>query len=273
MDQCSTQDLDGAFTLEDGAVMRSPRSPDESSGGAAARLWLLPLMALVWSSNAAAYRPFDSTDADVVDPGEIEIELSPLSYRRGDGGNTLIAPAVVVNYGFAPRWEVIVEGEGEHPSGRGRSSMVGNALLLKHVIRDGSLQAASGLSVATEFGFELPGINAESGTGAIAAGIVSHESSWGALHFTAEAVHTRDSSTELAFGSILEGPGEWPVRPVVEVFYAHELGEAEEAAVLVGAIWKFNDNLVFDAGVRRSVLGEERDTELRLGLSFAFSVR
>lgn len=234
---------------------------------------LVPLLLAVWSPATLAYRPFDSTDADVVEPGEIEIELSPLSYRRGDGGNTLIAPAVVVNYGFAPRWEVIVEGEGEHPRGRGRSTMVGNALLLKHVIRDGSLQGASGLSVATEFGFELPGINAESGIGAIAAGIVSHESSWGALHFTAEAVHTRDATTELAFGTILEGPGEWVVRPVAEVFYAHELGEAEEAAVLVGAIWEINDNLVFDAGVRRSVMGDERDTELRLGVSFAFSVR
>ena len=236
-------------------------------------LFLIPLLLAGWSPTTLAYRPFDSTDADVVEPGEVEIELSPFSYRRGDGGNTLIAPAVVVNYGFAPRWEVIVEGEGEHPRGRGRSTMVGNALLLKHVLRDGSLQGQSGLSVAAEFGFELPGINAESGTGAILAGIVSQEAQWGALHFTAEAVHTRDSATELAFGTILEGPGDWAVRPVAEVFYAHELGEAEEAAVLVGAIWEFNDNLVFDAGVRRSVLGEERDTELRLGVSFAFSAR
>lgn len=234
---------------------------------------LLPLLLVAWSPSTLAYRPFDSTDADVVEPGEVEIELSPFTYRRGDGGNTLIAPAVVVNYGFAPRWEVIVEGEGEHPRGRGQSTMVGNALLLKHVVRDGSLQGQSGLSVATEFGFELPGINAESGTGAILAGIISQEAQWGALHFTAEAVHTRDSATELAFGTILEGPGAWAVRPVAEIFYAHELGEAEEAAVLVGAIWEFNDHLVFDAGIRRGVLGEERDTELRLGLSFAFSVR
>lgn len=273
MDHCRTQDLDGALALEDGTVMGGPRRVSTRVRTTNLTLLLVALLLVVWSSATLAYRPFDSTDADVVDPGEIEIELGPLSYRRGNSGNTLIAPAVVVNYGFAPRWEVIVEGEGEHPRGRGRSAMVGNALLLKHVIRDGSLQGRSGLSVATEFGFELPGINAESGTGAVAAGIVSHESSWGALHFTAEAVHTRESTTELAFGSILEGPGKWAVRPVAEVFYAHELGGAEEAAVLVGAIWNFNDNLVFDAGVRRSVLGDERDTELRLGLSFAFSLR
>ena len=231
------------------------------------------LIAVTWSPVSQAYRPFDSTDADVVEPGEVEIELSPLSYRRCDGGSVLIAPAFVVNYGLAPSWEVVIEGEGEHPRSHGRSAMIGNALLLKHVVREGSLQGQSGLSVATEFGFELPGINAESGTGAILAGIISQEASWGTLHFTAEAVHTHESSTELTFGTILEGPGAWAVRPVAEVFYAHELGDTEEAAVLVGAVWEFSDNLVFDAGVRRTVLGEERDTELRLGLSFAFSVR
>lgn len=149
--------------------------------------------------------------------------------------------------------------------------MVGNAVLLKHVMREGSLQGKSGFSVATEFGFELPGINAESGTGAILAGIVSKGGQWGAWHLTAEAVRTRDNTTEFAFGTILEGPEYWLVRPVAELSYAHEAGGSEEAGILVGAIWNFSENLGFDAGVRRSFLGSERSTELRLGFSFAFS--
>ena len=237
--------------------------------------WLCSVvpLAVLWSPAALAYRPFDSTDADVGDPGEFKIELSPLSYRRWSEGNILISPAVVLNYGFAPNWEVIVEGQGEHPRSHGQSTMVGNALLFKHVVRAGSLQGNTGLSVATEFGVELPGINAESGTGAVLAGIVSQSGEWGAWHLTAEAVHTRDSTTEVAFGTILEGPDSWKVRPVTEISYAHEIGEAEEAALLLGAIWNFNDNLVFDVGVRRTIVGDERNTELRLGLSFAFQVR
>lgn len=274
MDQRGTQDLDRALALANGAIEMPGRAVNQKFRTNRSKwLCLFVHLPVLWSPAALAYRPFDSTDADVGDPGEIKVELSPLSYRRGNEGNVLISPDVVLNYGFAQNWEVIVEGQGEHPRSHGQSTMIGNALLFKHVMRAGSLQGNTGLSVATEFGIELPGINAESGAGALLAGIVSQGGQWGAWHLTAEAVHTRDSTTELAFGTILEGPNSWKVRPVAEISYAHEIGEAEEAAFLVGAIWNFNDNLVFDAGVRRTLLGDERNTELRLGLSFTFSVR
>lgn len=274
MDERGTQDLDRVLALANGGIeMRREAANQKFLTDQSKLLCLFVHLAVLWSPAAFAYRPFDSTDADVGDPGEFKIELSPLSYRRGNEGNFLISPAVVLNYGFAQNWEVIVEGQGEHPRSHGQSTMVGNALLFKHLVRAGSLQGNTGLSVAAEFGVELPGINAESGTGAVLAGIVSQGGQWGAWHFTAEAVHTRDSTTEVAFGTIIEGPDSWKVRPVAEISYAHEIGEAEEAAFLVGAIWNFNDNLVFDAGVRRTIVGEERNTELRLGLSFSFSVR
>jgi hypothetical protein len=55
---------------------------------------------LGWSSQAVAYRPFDGTDAAVADPGEIELELQPAGAQWSRGQNLLIAPAVVLNYGF-----------------------------------------------------------------------------------------------------------------------------------------------------------------------------
>ncbi len=274
MDQCGTQELDRVLTLANGAIVMSGTTFNQNFHAKWSK-WLYSFahLALLWPTTALAYRPFDSTDADVGELGEIKLEFSPLSYRRGSEGNFLISPAAVLNYGFAPNWEVIVEGQGEHPRSHGRSTIVGNALLFKHLLRAGSLQGNTGLSVATEFGLELPGINAESGAGALLAGIVSQSGQWGAWHLTTEAVHTRDNTTEFAFGTILEGPDSWKVRPVAEISYAHEIGEGEEAAFLAGAIWKYNDNLVFDVGVRRTLLGEDRNTELRLGLSFAFTVR
>src|SRR5215471_12210828 len=102
-------------------------------------------------SDAWAYRPFDSTDPAVADKGMFEVELSPLSFRRADGENTWIVPQLRLNYGFAENWEVVLEGQGEHPhAADGR--LVENALSLKNVLREGSLQDKSGLSVATEFG-------------------------------------------------------------------------------------------------------------------------
>ncbi len=60
---------------------------------------------------AAAYRPFDGTDAAVADPGELEIEFQPAGVRRTDDQKTLIAPATVINYGFAKHWELVLESQ------------------------------------------------------------------------------------------------------------------------------------------------------------------
>ena len=108
--------------------------------------------------DAIAYRPFDLTDASVAEFRETEIEFGPVQFRRDDSGTTLIAPAVIYNYGFAKDWELVIEGRGEHPlSGDdSRSSLTDDAISLKHVLRDGVLQGKTGASVATEFGVLLP---------------------------------------------------------------------------------------------------------------------
>src|ERR1700758_3209437 len=64
---------------------------------------------------AWAYRPFNGTDAAVADPGEVEIELQPAGRLREGSSTTLVAPATVLNFGFAERWEAVVEGRGETP--------------------------------------------------------------------------------------------------------------------------------------------------------------
>src|SRR3984893_6191127 len=92
-----------------------------------------------WSSNAFAYRPFDSTDPAVADLNSFEVELSPLSYRHDDSGRIWIAPQLRLNYGFAKDWEVVLEGQGEHERGF-ESRLVENALSLKYIIKEGTLQ-------------------------------------------------------------------------------------------------------------------------------------
>src|SRR5260370_30400655 len=82
---------------------------------------------------------------------------------------TVIAPAYVLNFGFAKNWELVLEGRGEHPlrpAEDTRSRFVGDAVFLKGVLREGALQDKSGPSVATEFGALTPGFNDEPGWGA-----------------------------------------------------------------------------------------------------------
>ena len=225
---------------------------------------------------ASAYRPFDSTDAAVADVKELEIELGPVGYRQGQGERTLIAPAYVLNYGFVKNWEFVAEGRGEHPlspAAHTNSRLVGNAINLKGVLREGDLQGKSGPSVATEFGVLLPGVNDEQGYGLSWIGIVSQRWSWGTAHFDFGAELTRDHNTNLIVGTIIEGPFSWTVRPVAELRYERQFGfiKTDTLSALVGAIWKVMDNLSFDVGVREAWVNRLPKTELRAGLTVAFS--
>jgi hypothetical protein len=60
-----------------------------------------------WALPAAAYRPFDGTDAAVADLGEVEIEFQPLGAAHA-GGTTKGLTDAIFNYGFADRWELVL---------------------------------------------------------------------------------------------------------------------------------------------------------------------
>ncbi len=91
---------------------------------------------------AFAYRPFDGTDAAVAAPKEIEIELQPAGVLRESSLTSLIAPATIINYGFAKNWELVVQGFGQFPVSNldENASLAGVGVFLKHVLREGSLQ-------------------------------------------------------------------------------------------------------------------------------------
>ncbi len=227
----------------------------------------------VYASLAFAYRPFDGTDAAVADFKQVEIEFQPLGWQRDASQRTLIAPGVRFNYGFAERWEIVVEGELDTPlSPGGVSSLAANGVFLKYVVQPGVLQEKTGLSIATEFGALLPGINADRGAGFSLAGIVSQRWDWGTVHLNAEANLTRDQHGEAFLSAILEGPSKWTVRPVAEVFYDKIWTQSESYSGIVGAIWQVRDNLSFDAAFRYGVVNRLPVSEIRAGLTFAFEV-
>jgi hypothetical protein len=229
------------------------------------------LAAMGAPQSALAYRPFDSTDPDVAKKGDVEIEASPLSYRNGDMERTWIIPQLRLNYGFAENWEVVLEGQGEQSKGE-RGRLVGNALSVKTILKEGSLQEKDGASIALETSLLLPGINDENGAGVEITGIVGQKFSWGAVHVNLAGALTRDHHGEIFFGTILEGPDKWPVRPVAEFVYERAGGRHEETALLGGAIWEVKDGLAFDAAIRFARNDGRPETEIRAGITFAFSL-
>jgi hypothetical protein len=235
---------------------------------------LSAMLLLLGAADARAFRPFDGTDAAVADTGQLEIELGPLQYLREGSARSLIAPAMVVNYGFASGWEGVVQGNIAHGLSGGvpGSSLSGAGVSLKGILREGSLQDKEGPSVATEFGVLLPGIRDDHGTGASVAGIVSQRWEWGTAHLNVAASLTRQQHADLFLAAILEAPHDWPVRPVAEVFYDRDFAAAATRSALIGAIWQAGEELAFDIGLRGARVGDHTTGEIRLGATFAFAL-
>jgi hypothetical protein len=149
---------------------------------------------VVGSTASFAYRPFDGTDAAVADVDEVEIELQPAGALRRDSQTSLIAPFMIFNYGFAKNWEFVFQGQGQFPLGNSkeRNSVNGVGAFLKGVLREGSLQDASGPSIAVEFGPLPPGVRADTGFGASFGTIVSQRWDWGTVHANFVTELTRD---------------------------------------------------------------------------------
>jgi hypothetical protein len=225
---------------------------------------------------APAYRPFDSTDADVVEAGKIELELGPVGYFHSSETRGLFAPSVILNWGFLPSWELVLQGRQlillESPPGELSPKLVETGLFAKGVLRHGSLQGGTGLSIATEVGPLLPEINGETGFGLSGALILSQRWSAATVHLNGQVELSRAHNLDLFSGLIVEGPYSWPIRPVAELFVEKEFGASHQVSALAGAIWRAADTLAFDAAVR----GARKDgldvIELRAGLTWDFEL-
>lgn len=236
---------------------------------------LVSLSGLGWRTPALAYRPFDGTDAAVADPGEIEIELGPVQYFRLGSERALIAPDLVLNYGIAPGWEAVLQGRYAHGLSAEAigTSLIGNGAFLKGILREGSLQGGSGPSVATEFGFLLPGVADEPGTGGSVAVIASQRWPWLTVHLNAAFAVTRQHYGDVFLSAIVEGPHDWTVRPVAEFVHERDFSGLQTTSGLIGAIWQVSDHLAFDAALRIGRVNDLPLEEVRVGLTFSFPVR
>jgi hypothetical protein len=244
--------------------------------GAATALAAALALAAAWPRAAGAYRPFDGTDADVADAGDLELELGPVGWVRRGPEDALVVPSLVVNWGFARGWEAVLEGRRlvEVGSARGepRGRIEDAALSVKHVVREGALQDRPGPSVALELGALLPTLPGDDGAGAQGAVIVSLRRRDLTLHLNGVAAFTRTHEPGAFAGLVAEVHETWAVRPVAEVFVARERGAGSTASALAGAIWRVSDRLSVDGALRVARAGGERAAELRAGVTWAFRV-
>ena len=228
---------------------------------------VIGICAAGWAAPASAYRPFDGTDAAVAGAGEVEIEFQPAGVLRAGSPSTV--SDAVFNYGFAERWELVLQGTAQTPPEGAGPISVANAAFLKYVVQPGVLQDKPGPSIATEFGPLLSDIGG-SGLGFSWTGIVSQRWEWGTVHLNIETNLTPDQHGELFLDAIIEGPHTWTVRPVLELYSDSVVNQSQTFSALVGAIWQARDNLAFDVGLRSALVNGRPVNELRAGVTFGF---
>lgn len=235
-------------------------------------------LCLTWSASAAAYRPFDGTDADVAEPREIELELGPVGYLREGSERSLVMPALVFNYGLSPGFEAVLEDRDNWRLDRRslRPGVEDVALSFKGLLRPGSLQGVHGVSVAIEAGMLLAASKEQ--LGLHTASIFSQR--WPALtlHFNLGNDFIPSIGYEASASLIVEGPAAWPLRPVAEALAERDFGSPTlrsglAESVLVGAIAPCGNTLSFDLGLRYGRARGQRDEEARLGLTWRFETR
>ena len=236
---------------------------------------LLCLVAFLFSQPAAAYRPFNSTDAAVAARGEMEIECGPLGYVVDAEGRFLVVPSFILNFGIAEGWEVVLEGRNffrvQPMSAERRSTLRETALSLKGILRAGSLQDRSGPSVGLEVGILLPGIGTDPGVGANFAGVVSQRWSAVTVHINGALLITHEHALGAVAGAIVEGPSRWVVRPVAEAVVEQDAGRTVSG--VVGGIWQVRHGLSLDAGWRIARADGATLREFRAGFTWAVPVK
>jgi hypothetical protein len=231
---------------------------------------------LVVAREARAYRPFDGTDADVAEHGSFELEVGPTHWYRQGGETYVVAPATVINFGILEDTEIVVDFEdfvGHGPlNGRPSLALLDTDILLKHVFREGVLQGKTGVSFAVEAGPLTPEINGTNAFGASLNALVSYRWDWGTVHFNEWPSYSRNHNLDLYSGVIVEGPHDWVVRPVGEVFYEKELNALQTESVLVGAIWTVKESFGLDLAVRAARIGDENAAEVRFGFTWSLNM-
>jgi len=92
------------------------------------------------------------------------------------------------------------------------------------------------------------------------------------LHLNTSAALTRDQQLDGFVSLILEGPHDWAIRPVGEVYTEHEFGNDTRYSALAGAIWQVRDGLALDAAIRYGVQPGSNAVEVRFGLTWGVAL-
>lgn len=236
---------------------------------------LLALGGLFLSSASHALRPFESTDADVVDPGEIELEAGIL-YEEQSHDRLWEAPTLVLNIGVLEETELVLEGVSAYKdddSGTGWDrELTDTAAFVKRVWR----RSEDGLwSFATETGILFPNEEDDQGLDYEALAIFTWNAPAASVHFNGGVETERElgganRDTILFWGVAAEMPLTDRLQLAAEINGEKHQRERPESRALVGCLWQCRENLLLDLAVFRGLTKESPDVGFTGGFTYSF---
>jgi hypothetical protein len=238
----------------------------------------IPILAwlLFWVTSsivALAYRPFISTDAAVADKGVSEVELGLVDFTTHRGENTVAAPDLRYNYGFATNWEAVAEDALRvYDSASSHDyELIDPQLSLKTVFLNGPLQDGPWpISLAVETSALLPETTPDSGFGFQVVLAASFRFEEFTCHLNAGGGLQRGSSDSFElWGVIVERPFFNSLRLAVEFNGQYAQNLPADNSALVGVLWDYH-KITFDAGVRFGLSQAAPDVAFTTGLTFRF---
>jgi hypothetical protein len=221
-------------------------------------------IALLTGDLAWAYRPYDSTDADVA---EIELELG---WQEADfDAQSADGIRAVFSRGIGEDREIVIEGGWlrMRSSGDNRASFEGAGAFVKQVHRRGSLQGASGWSLASECGALIPTRGEDAGAGGECSLVASHYVSVLAIHLNAGLAYETDHRWSRFAGLIIEAAGRRRFKPGIEVTHEQSEGSSEFSA-LAAMSWSVTNACAFDIAHRWRLQPSSDSREWRMGLTW-----
>jgi hypothetical protein len=117
-----------------------------------------------------------------------------------------------------------------------------------------------------------PGSMANMGLEQSLNGIVSQRWDLETVHLNAQIELTGEQHADYFLDAIIEGPHDWVVRPVSEIFYERDVGLFRTRSALIGSIWQVQDNIAVDLGLRGAHVNYHAMGEIRARVTFAFGV-
>jgi len=232
---------------------------------------------------AFAYRPFVSTDASVTETGDVAVEFGAIGFRSDGGQKSLVAPAVIGNFGVAHDVELVGEfklvNDRSHAE-EDRTRFEDTAVSLKWVAHEGVLQGRGTTpSLALELSLLVPTLRGQHSPGGEVVGIMS-DTAFGWTYHLNGGVLVEPSETSVApvWGVIVEHALTASVRAVAEVNGESATGAGPDDSALLGAIWEVKapaplHELAFDIGLRHGITHDAAEWGGTAGFTIGFPFR